>query len=117
MPTPTLIALSLSSLALFVATFALVVARRTSARSLAKQLRELSERFSDLTETVESQSLQIRNLRSRANMAQAREKKANGAASSGPDAPMIDAEAEKDRWTREMNLKIATGEVRLPFRR
>lgn len=115
--TLTVLALSLSTLALVASTFALFAARRSSDRSLSKRCNELSAQLSDLAETLERQSLAVRNLRSRANMQIARERKANGDASTDPGTREIDPEAEKDRWTREMNLKLATGQVIPPTRR
>jgi hypothetical protein len=117
MTTAMLLTLSFSSLALSLSTYALVVARRTSAQSLSRRLSELSEQHSELVSTVESQSLAIRNLRSRANMAVAREKKANAATNSDLDTLATDAESVADRWTRETNLKIATGQIRTIGRR
>lgn len=108
---------SLSVLALFLATFALRAALRSSDRSLSRRLTALSEQLSELTESHEILTAQFRNIRSRLNMAKAREAKANGATRSDPATPGTDPEAEKDRWTREMNLKIASGEVRIPGRR
>lgn len=113
MTTLTLATLSLSILALSIATCALLAARHSSARSLLKQLTALSERLSDLSEAHETMSLQFRNLRSRLNMQAMRSKKANSETPADQDTPRIDPEAEKDRWTREMNLKIATGQVRV----
>lgn len=112
----TLATLSLSISALCIATYALLVAHRSSDRSLRKALTELSERFSELSESHEAVTLQFRNLRSRLNMAILRDKRANPAESAAPDTPKIDAESEKDRWQREMNLKIATGQIRMPGR-
>lgn len=117
MTIPMLITLSLSLTALAVSTFALFAARRSSDRSLQKRLQELSMQHSELAETVESQSLAIRNLRSRANAAMARAKRASDAESADQGSNSIDPELAKDDWQREMNLKIATGQVRMPGRR
>lgn len=117
MTIPMLLQWSFTAAALCISTYALVVARRTSDRSLIRRLQELSTLHSELTETVEKLTLRLRNLGARMNMQAYREKKANGEIPSAQDGATTDPEVEKDRWTREMNLKIATGQVRLPGRR
>jgi hypothetical protein len=43
--------------------------------------------------------------------------KRNAEAQPDQATPPTDPEAAKDEWQRQMNLKIATGEVRLPLHR
>lgn len=124
----------LSVMALACSIGACVVTRRSSGRYLSKQLDELSARLAALEslnrphrekvielnsrmgeaeELLERLSLAHRNLRSRLNMQDHRAKNAvtNGPSADDPDRPMT--EAEKDAWTRETNLRIATGQLKV----
>jgi hypothetical protein len=124
MMTPTLAALSLSGAALAVSICALFAALRTSARSQLKRLSGLSTRLEAVesdSDTMRSELLrQLQRERARANMASMRaSRKATApderAASSNGSGERT--EAEKDEWTRQTNLKILSGEIKLPGRR
>jgi len=104
-----LLAWSLSTSALLLSIYALSVARRTSDQSLAKRLSELSLQSREHAELIDQLSDKLKNLRSRVSMQAHLAKKANGEAQAA-NGPMT--EAEKDEWQREMNLKIATGQVK-----
>lgn len=100
--------------------FALAVSSRTSVRSLLKRLSVLSERLEDAEMLIADLARQLKNERSRQAMRDLRNRKrterdepeesSNGQSAAGT-RPMT--EAEKDEWTRAMNYKIATGQVRL----
>lgn len=109
----TLVTLSLSLLALSISTYALIVARRSSDRSLATRSNEHSQRLSELVEQQEALSLALRNLRARVSMQLGRAKKANGETQPEAEAPTLSIEDEKDRWTRETNVKLALGQLRM----
>jgi len=118
---------SLIAAALSLSTCALFVALRSSGRSLSKRLAALLTRLENLEadqDSTRSELLtQLKRERQRANMAniRARQKATeqdepaellNGSAASGQLS-----EDEKDRWQRDMNRKILTGQVKLPGRR
>lgn len=121
MTTPTLAMLSLTLVSLAASIFALVVALRTSDRSLSKRLSALSTSLADQVATLDDHAVQIRALRARINMGKLRaERKAaeeSGADSGNGTAPLSpQGESADDRWARETNLAIATGRIR-PFGR
>ncbi len=100
---------------------ALIVALRTSDRSLLKRLSAHSMQLEQHSDTLEQCSLAIRNLRSRANMAALRAGKKELAES--PDSSRVTGngsaskqESADDQWARETNLAIAKGLIR-PFGR
>jgi len=121
----TLAALLLSFLALCTSIGALIVARRTSGQSQLKRVNELSLRCSLQEENLETMSVAIRNLRSRLNMAKSRQEKpetttpaaetssTNGANGTAGVPTATSSDEEKARWKREMNLKIATGAIKM----
>lgn len=118
--TPTLMLWLLSAVTLLASISALVASNRTSARSLLKRLSALSERLEDAEMLIADLARQLKNERSRQTMRDLRHRKrterdepeesSNGQSAAGT-RPMT--EAEKDEWTRAMNYKIATGQVRL----
>ena len=120
--TPTL--LSLIGLALCLSICALCVALRTSARSLLKRLSAHSTRLTEAEQELDDHRSELMSAlnreRARANMASLRAKakateRAEPEASANGSAAMT--EAEKDAWQRDMNLKLLTGQVKLPGRR
>jgi len=107
----TLITLSLTAAALSLSIYAAVVARRTSARSLLKQLSALSMRVDSLEDDAANLERLTRNLQVRANMATMRARQKATAPeepeerSGNGSAPM--SESEKDEWQRRMNRELA----------
>lgn len=122
-----LIAWLLSGAALLLSTCAHVVALRTSDRSLSKRLAALSTRLeaaeAELDEVRTELVKQMHRERARANVASMRaarkatEPGERGGSSSNGSAGYAMTESEKDEWQRSMNLKLLTGEVKLPGRR
>ncbi|HMQ58907.1 MAG TPA: hypothetical protein PKE65_10200 [Rhizobiaceae bacterium] len=102
MTIPTLALWSLTSAALFTSICALFVALRSSARSLSKRLSELSERQSTQEESLEALSVALRNLRSRLNMANYRDRK-RGKSAEPTDEPQQDGR----EWVRKANMALA----------
>jgi len=103
MTIPTLALWFLTLAALSASIFALFAVLRSSAHAQSKQLYEHSMQLEQLT-------LQLRNLRSRLNMAAYRERKASEAGSTSSitendDAP--DAQRDPDAWKRAMNRTLA----------
>lgn len=119
--------LSLSGAALSLSICALYVALRSSARSQSRRLSELLKRLEELQTDHDSINAelvkQLNRERARANMASLRasrkapelDAKEEAVGASGKNGAMT--EAEKDEWQRTMNLKLMTGEVKLPGRR
>lgn len=103
---PTLLALSLSFLALCGSIVALTVALRTSGRSLSRRYIALSERLSELETAMEAQQGRMKSLSVRLSSV----RRANGEA---PEAPAAMTEAQKDEWQRQTNLQIARGLFRV----
>lgn len=93
MTIPTVLALSLSFLALFTSMSALYAWRRSSARSQSVQL-------SELLETVESLTVQLRNMRARLNMQTHRAKKAGQSSASAEPTDNGDEASQDDAWKR-----------------
>lgn len=118
--------LLLSGAALLLSICALSAARRTSGPSLLRRLSALSKSFEDMAcdvDSIRSELLkQLQRERARANMAtmrasrRATEPAAPEASPNGADGSGAMTEDAKDKWTREMNLKIVRGEVKLPGR-
>jgi hypothetical protein len=93
------------------------MAVRTSGRSLSKRLAELSQRFSEAEETVGMLAEALHRQRTRENMRELRARRKPAENGEAVELGRPQSELEKDRWQREMNLKIATGQVRLgPWR-
>lgn len=109
--THTLILWSLTGLALLLSIFALAVAWSTSDRSLAKRLRELSIRCSDLEAQFENMTAELRKLRARANMQAFRGRKA-GESSQTVD-PEQDRESDGREWVRSMNERLMQAKLGL----
>lgn len=95
---------------------ALVVALRSSGLFLSKRCGELSLALSQLAESHESLTLQLRNIRSRLNMQAMRDRKAV-AEVSVDDSPAIRADSTVEeanvRWARETNLALAQGRIKV----
>ena len=113
---------SLIAATLLLSIYALSVARRTSDRSLLKQLREHSTRLQEIEENLDTVTLQLKRERARNNMRSLRESRRVTEAdeqeqSGAPSFNGSDAEAAKDRWQRETNLRIASGELKPFWRR
>lgn len=98
----------LSTLALLLAIAALSVALRSSGRTLSRRLDELSTRFSAVEDHCEAQTSRIKSVRAQVN-ALSHSRSANR---EPPELTPDTIEAQKDRWTRETNLRIARGEIR-----
>lgn len=107
---------SLTLAALSISICALVVAYRSSARYLSRQLNELSRAYGELVEMNEKLSHQLRNIRSRLNMQAHRARKRGQLPDDDDDA--ADAELplagprpsglSGDEWRRKMNLQLLT---------
>jgi hypothetical protein len=111
--------LSLTLAALCISTYAAIAARRTSGRSLSRQLAALSTRLEELDEQHQLLAAELNRQRSKWNMEKLRRKReqaesadqqTNGYGS--PSQNGGDVESDKDEWTRQTNLAIARGEIR-----
>lgn len=96
-------------MALLLSIIALVAGSRSSDRSLYKRVSGLSMQHSGLAESLELLTLQLRNLRSRLNMTSRRDKNNSETSSAEPKG---NSEELNEQWARDMNLKIARGEVK-----
>lgn len=99
----TLVSLSLTLVALFTSIFALSAVRRSSGPSLLKRLSEHSTQLEELT-------LQLRNLRSRLNMAAYRERRRESSQTStteNDDGDLPDPKNSPEAWKRAMNRRLA----------
>ncbi len=112
MTTLTLTAFALSVLALCLSIAAWFVALRSSGRTLSRRLDELSTRFSAVEDHCEAQSSRIKSIRAQVNASNSSRRANNELEELTP----VTIEAQKDRWQREMNLKIATGQIKVPGR-
>jgi hypothetical protein len=112
MTTLTLTALLLSFSALCLSTVALFAALRSSGRTLSRRLDELSTRFSAVEDHCEAQTSRIKSIRAQVNAANS----SRSANREPPELTSATIEARKDQWQRETNLKIATGQIRVPGR-
>lgn len=111
--TPMLTFWLLSAAALCASIAALFVALRTSDRSLLKRFAALSASLSDLDDTVASLAQALNRERSRQNMRELRARRKPTENGGDVETGMALSEAEKDRWQRDMNFKIATGQVKV----
>lgn len=96
----------LSISALLLATAALIVALRSSDRSLYKRFAELLTRTSELESALESVQGRVKSLSVRMSLV-GRAKPAD------PELSTPTTDAEKDEWQRRMNLKLALGQIKV----
>lgn len=115
MTTHTLILWFLTLVALSTSISALFVAFRTSGRYLSRQLSALSELSKELHENQENLTQQLRNIRSRLNMQAYRKRKLatdGDEPASDEELPLAGPRPSGDResqleWKRKMNLQLA----------
>jgi len=118
MTIPMLVMLSLTSVAVLLSISALVVALRSSDRSLSRRLSALSTSLGEQTQTLEAQQLLLRNLRARIGMTALRARRSAESETPGdgsgngtlPRSPP--GESADDKWARETNLALALGRIR-----
>ena len=96
----------LSAMALLASIGAWLVTKHLWAQFQRSSSVKLSERLSEIEELVEKQSLAIRNLRSRLNMASYRER--NQQIQAPETSATTDPEEEAARVRRELNAMLAT---------
>lgn len=96
----TVVQWSLTLAALFLSTFALFAWRRSSARSLSRQLSELSEQFQAMHLTQRSHAARLSQLKG-----QLTDKKNRVPEPTDDDLPL--PASNPDEWKRKMNLRLA----------
>ena len=104
---PTLVLWSLTLAALCASIFALLVAVRSSDRSLSRQLSALSTRSRELEATLDELSAQLKAQRQRENMRAYRLRKGSKTETADDLDEETTSTQSADEWRRRMNRQLA----------
>lgn len=99
------------SIVCFIATYSAVgVALKLSRKE--RDFRALILLFQELEDNHEALAASHKRLRARVGMRELRAKRKNGQNGEDTEAPVATAETDKERWKREMRVKLHRGELK-----